>query len=177
MQQRYPLQARETPANEQTVCRVMASVAGSAVLGMIATLAGAHRSNKTSNPPGHILLRRRVSRLPVPPEKRPESVDWENEAHVVAGDVVANIAGNEARKCLDVPEPGSWLPPCSQRAINMPESKGKEWISFPIGFSYIGLNVRVGKLKPDGHVFDDMRSVATMRYLFRSLRRWMASLR
>ena len=96
--------------------------------------------------------------LDLAPEKRPGPVDWENEAHVVAGDAVANIAGNEARKCLDVPEPGSWLPPCSQRAINMPESKGKERISFPIGFSYVGLNVRVGNLKPDGHLFDDMRN-------------------
>jgi hypothetical protein len=91
-------------------------------------------------------------------EKKPGPVDWENEAHAVAGDVVADIASKEARKCLDVSEPGSWLPPCSQRAIDMSESEGKERTSLQIGFSYVGLNVRVGKLEPDGHLFDDMRN-------------------
>jgi hypothetical protein len=91
-------------------------------------------------------------------EKDHEPVDWQSEAHMAAGNVVDAIVRNESRKCLDVPEPGSWLPPCKPPVIKSLKSRGKERISVPIGLAYVGLIVQAGKLASDGHLFDEMRN-------------------
>jgi hypothetical protein len=85
---------------------------------------------------------------PGTPSVNSEPIDWDLEAHRVAGDFVDEMVRKEPRKCLDSPEPGSWLPPCKKHFTNPAWSEHHKRCVVAL--------LHAGCLEADGHLFDAM---------------------